>query len=93
MAPREIKAKGQARDKAPAPAKSSSSKKKNGSSPAVTRAAKTRSEIAPEISVTPSPLDPSRISQRAWEIWQNEGCPEGRDVEHWLQAERELRAE
>lgn len=33
------------------------------------------------------------ISQRARQIWEREGRPEGRDVEHWLQAEEELRRE
>ena len=33
------------------------------------------------------------ISKRAREIWEREGCPEGRDKEHWLQAEAELRNE
>ena len=31
------------------------------------------------------------ISKRAREIWEREGRPEGRDKEHWLQAETELR--
>jgi len=30
------------------------------------------------------------IAKRAWEIWNSEGCPEGRAEEHWLRAEREL---
>lgn len=32
------------------------------------------------------------ISRRAHEIWQQEGCPDGRDREHWNQAvsERDL---
>ena len=33
------------------------------------------------------------ISKRAREIWEREGRPEGRDKEHWLQAEAELRQE
>ncbi len=33
------------------------------------------------------------ISKRAREIWEREGRPEGRDKEHWLQAETELRQE
>ena len=37
-------------------------------------------------------LDHAVIARRAWEIWQNEGCPAGREVEHWLQAEKELAA-
>ena len=31
-----------------------------------------------------------KISQRAYEIWEAEGRPEGRDLEHWLQAETEI---
>jgi hypothetical protein len=30
------------------------------------------------------------IARRAHEIWEQEGCPEGREQEHWLQAERQL---
>jgi hypothetical protein len=30
------------------------------------------------------------IARRAYELWQRNGCPQGRDVEHWCQAEREL---
>ena len=33
------------------------------------------------------------ISRRARTIWEQEGRPEGRDKEHWLQAEAELRLE
>jgi hypothetical protein len=33
------------------------------------------------------------ISKRAREIWEREGRPEGRDKEHWLQAEAELQQE
>jgi len=35
---------------------------------------------------------PDEIACRAYEIWQREGCPAGRDQEHWLRAEAELRA-
>lgn len=30
------------------------------------------------------------IARRAREIWENAGCQSGRDLEFWLQAEREL---
>lgn len=33
------------------------------------------------------------IRQRSYEIWQREGCPHGRAVEHWQQAKMELDAE
>ncbi len=32
-----------------------------------------------------------RIKQRAHEIWESEGRPDGRDAEHWSRAEEELR--
>ena len=30
------------------------------------------------------------IERRAYELWQAEGFPEGRALDHWLQAEREF---
>lgn len=36
-------------------------------------------------------LSNDAIANRAWQIWLKEGCPEGRALEHWLQAESELR--
>jgi hypothetical protein len=34
-----------------------------------------------------------RIRERAYQIWEREGCPEGKTTEHWLQAETEIAAE
>ena len=34
-----------------------------------------------------------QITQRAYEIYLQRGCPEGKDLEHWLEAERQLSAE
>jgi len=31
-----------------------------------------------------------RVRERAHMIWEREGRPEGRDSEHWTQAEREI---
>lgn len=31
----------------------------------------------------------TRIRQRAYNRWEREGRPSGRDIEHWLDAERE----
>jgi hypothetical protein len=31
------------------------------------------------------------ISRRAYELWEQEGRPEGADLRHWIQAEQELR--
>ena len=33
-----------------------------------------------------------RIRQRAHEIWEQQGRPEGRQEEHWAQARREIEA-
>ena len=35
----------------------------------------------------------ARIRQRAYEIWQREGRPEGREDEHWQRAQAEIMAE
>lgn len=31
-----------------------------------------------------------KIRTLAFGIWQSEGCPHGRDLDHWLAAEREI---
>jgi hypothetical protein len=35
-------------------------------------------------------MDLERIRQRAYELWQQEGQPEGKQQEHWDQAVREI---
>ena len=35
----------------------------------------------------------TEIEQRAYEIWEREGRPDGRHVEHWMQAQWELQGE
>ncbi len=34
--------------------------------------------------------DEHAIRERAHEIWLEEGMPEGREIEHWLRAQRDL---
>ena len=34
----------------------------------------------------------SEIQTRAYQIWEQEGRPDGRDIDHWLRAESELSA-
>ena len=34
----------------------------------------------------------AQIRQRAYELWERDGRPEGRDHAHWQQAEREIGA-
>ena len=41
---------------------------------------------------TPVTLSHDVIAMRAYELYLGDGAPQGRDVEHWLRAERELRA-
>lgn len=38
-----------------------------------------------------SPAGQQQIAERARAIWEERGRPEGRDLEHWFEAERELR--
>lgn len=37
--------------------------------------------------------DPNEVSRRAYFSFLNEGCPMGKDVQHWLTAEAEMIAE
>ena len=34
-----------------------------------------------------------RVRERAYEIWERAGRPEGKSTEHWLRAEAEIGAE
>jgi hypothetical protein len=34
-----------------------------------------------------------RIRDLAYRLWEQDGCPAGRELEHWLEAERRLSAE
>jgi O-acetyl-ADP-ribose deacetylase (regulator of RNase III) len=35
-------------------------------------------------------ISADEIAKRAYEIWEVDGCLDGRDVDYWLQAEAEL---
>jgi hypothetical protein len=37
-----------------------------------------------------SAADAGAIRQRAYELWEHDGRPEGREVDYWLRAEAEL---
>jgi len=47
--------------------------------------------VKPSSSDTRAAPPPDAIALRAYEIWRESGCPDGKHDEHWLQAERELR--
>jgi hypothetical protein len=46
----------------------------------------------PRQSNDPNPTQ-EQIARRAYEIFEQRGRPEGCDLEHWLEAERQLRAQ
>ena len=37
-------------------------------------------------------ISTDEIAKRAYQLWEAEGCPQGRDVDYWLRAEAELSA-
>jgi hypothetical protein len=43
--------------------------------------------------VSPPPPTPEQIEALAQAIWIDRGRPEGRDLDNWLEAERQLRGE
>lgn len=45
---------------------------------------------AAEKSVTNSRPQAEEIAARAYKIWQQQGCPEGHEDQHWCQAEKEI---
>lgn len=49
--------------------------------------------MSPNASLSTQPTSTTEIAARAREIWMQEGCPDGHDVEHWLKAEAQIRAE
>jgi hypothetical protein len=40
-----------------------------------------------------SQIEDAEIAQRAYQIYEREGRSDGKDLEHWLQAEAELKSE
>jgi hypothetical protein len=37
-----------------------------------------------------APASPDQIACLAYEIWQQQGRPQGRELDHWIQAEHQL---
>ena len=52
------------------------------------RAATSHSEVQPGRS---APIEGAAIAARAYEYWQQRGCPVGSDQEDWFRAEQELK--
>jgi hypothetical protein len=51
------------------------------------------SDRSPEAEAIPENVSPEHIAQRAYELYAAGGYEPGREVEHWLEAERQLKAE
>jgi hypothetical protein len=49
-------------------------------------------QLAPELPAVSSEIRPTHegIAALAYALWQERGCPEGTQEEHWLRAEKEL---
>ena len=54
-------------------------------------AAHDREVITEPLNRIPGGLPPEAVAAYAYHIWEQEGRPVGRDREHWLQAEAQLR--
>ncbi len=48
---------------------------------------------APRTDAAPVEIPQDKIAARAAEIWDRKGRPHGQDVQNWMEAEAELRAE
>lgn len=48
------------------------------------------SPSTPATGTADSAITADAISRRAYELWEQEGRPEGRHLEHWLRAEQDL---
>jgi hypothetical protein len=63
--------------------------------PAPAPATPPSSSATPSATEAPATAGPAEkdIRARAYQLWEQAGCPEGRDKEFYFQAERELRDE
>ncbi len=57
----------------------------------VTKAKQKQPTGPPAIPSRPEDFE-ERVRQRAYELWEASGCPQGFEAEHWCQAEREVAA-
>jgi hypothetical protein len=51
------------------------------------------SDLSSEAEAIPDNLSSEHIAQRAYELYAASGYEPGKEVEHWLEAERQLKAE
>jgi hypothetical protein len=57
--------------------------------PKASKTANARSPMSVSGSATPAPSE-ELVATRAYQLWLAEGCPDGRALEHWVQAQHEL---
>jgi hypothetical protein len=57
----------------------------------VTKAKPKQPTGAPAMPSRPEDFE-ERVRQRAYELWEASGCPQGCEAEHWCQAESEVAA-
>jgi hypothetical protein len=61
------------------------------SNQAVGRTTKPQRRASPKRAKTlDTPGDRQLIASRAYQIWEEQGYPDGRDLEHWITAEQEV---
>jgi len=67
--------------------------KKKTDAPSTRTAPRPQAERRVEVAPTPPAREPSQdaVARRAFELWEQQGRQPGRELEHWLQAEAELR--
>ena len=53
--------------------------------------AATPADRAPESLTPPSTVTDTDVARRAYDLYLARGCEHGRDVDDWLEAEREVR--
>ena len=70
-----------------APAKKAAAKKAPAKKTQAKKAATSKVKVK-----NASPVTDDQIAARAYQIWQEQGCPDGRADEHWAQAVGELTA-
>jgi len=60
---------------------------------ATAQANKPTQTVTPQAAATQTSVPTEKVAKRAYEKWLQSGCQDGCDQQHWLDAEKELRAE
>lgn len=75
-----------------APGKSPA-KKTGATKAAAPKVATRRTAVRKPRAAAPAADPQALIRQRAYELWERDGRPEGRDQHHWTEAEQEIAAQ